>query len=102
MAIPKHWIFGLVSEPSRLVRSMTWLIEGSGPLSKLAYYPTVTGEPFRNTDRLSTLLESGKLCADAGLPPLDLAIDRVMICGARAMMGDLKWLLEALGFDEGS
>ena len=31
--------------------------------AKLLYYPTVTREPFRNTGRISTLLESGKLVA---------------------------------------
>ena len=70
--------------------------------AKLLYYPTVTREPFRNTGRISTLLDSGKLCADVGLLPLDAATDRVMICGSPAMMVDLKTLLESRGFAEGS
>ena len=39
--------------------------------AQLTYYPTVTREPFRNNGRISTLLESGKLHADVGLPPFD-------------------------------
>src|SRR3954465_12402190 len=42
---------------------------------KLLYYPTVPREDFRNTGRLTTLLENGKLAADLGLPPLNAAED---------------------------
>ncbi|MFG1375951.1 ferredoxin--NADP reductase [Xanthobacter autotrophicus] len=70
--------------------------------AKLIYYPTVTREPFRHNDRITALLESGKLCADVGLPPLDAATDRVMICGSPAMMGDLRTLLASRGFAEGN
>lgn len=70
--------------------------------AKLIYYPTVTREAFRNTGRITDLLASGKLNADVGLPPLDPAHDRVMICGSPAMMVELKALLEARGFAEGS
>ena len=69
---------------------------------KLIYYPTVTREAFRNTGRITDLLASGKLNADVGLPPLDPAHDRVMICGSPAMMVELKALLEGRGFAEGS
>jgi ferredoxin/flavodoxin---NADP+ reductase len=69
---------------------------------KLLYYPTVTREAFRNTGRVTTLLESGKLAADLGLPPLNPAEDRVMICGSPEMLRDLKSMMEARGFNEGS
>ena len=49
---------------------------------KLRYYPTVTREAFRNQGRLTDLLASDKLPADLGLPALDPAHDRVMICGS--------------------
>jgi len=62
------------------------------------YYPTVTREPFRNQGRLTDLLDSGKLCADLGLPPLDAAHDRAMICGSPAMLADTCKLLDARGF----
>jgi ferredoxin--NADP+ reductase len=70
--------------------------------SKLRYYPTVTREPFVNMGRMTELMESGKLFADLGVPPLDPAIDRVMICGSPAMLRDLKHMLEARGFKEGN
>ncbi|RTL58195.1 MAG: ferredoxin--NADP reductase [Rhodocyclaceae bacterium] len=65
---------------------------------KLIYYPTVTREPFRNQGRLTDLIESGKLFADIGLPPLDPAVDRVMICGSPAMLEDSCALLDRRGF----
>ena len=69
---------------------------------KLRYYPTVTREPFRNQGRMTDLIESGKLFTDLGVPPLDPAVDRVMICGSPAMLRDLKRLLEERQFKEGN
>jgi ferredoxin--NADP+ reductase len=65
---------------------------------KLLYYPTVTREPFRNQGRLTEVIESGKLFSDLGLPPLDAAVDRAMICGSAAMLADSCKLLDARGF----
>jgi ferredoxin--NADP+ reductase len=70
--------------------------------SKLRYYPTVTREEFRNTGRITTLIENGKLFEDLGVPPLDPANDRIMICGSSDMLRDLKEMLEARGFKEGN
>ncbi|KAB8038216.1 ferredoxin--NADP reductase [Janthinobacterium aquaticum] len=69
---------------------------------KLRYYPTVTREEFRNTGRITSLIESGKLFEDLGVPPLDPAVDRVMICGSSDMLRDLKDMLEERGFKEGN
>lgn len=69
---------------------------------KLLYYPSVTREPFPTQGRITTLLESGKVCTDLGLPPLSVEGDRVMLCGSEAMNADVKALLEARGFTEGS
>ncbi|MFL6679735.1 MAG: ferredoxin--NADP reductase, partial [Burkholderiaceae bacterium] len=69
---------------------------------KLLYYPTVTREEFRNQGRVTTLLENGKLAADLGLPPLNPAEDRVMICGSPEMLRDLKTMMEERGFKEGN
>ena len=70
--------------------------------SKLRYYPTVTRESFRNTGRVTDLIESGKLFEDLEVPPFDPAVDRVMICGSAEMLRDLKHILEARGFEEGN
>ena len=71
---------------------------GESVREKLIYYPTVTREPFRNQGRLTDLIESGKLFEDIGLPPLDPAVDRVMICGSPGMLRDSCALLNARGF----
>jgi len=75
-----------------------------GPLleDKLHYYPTVTREPFRNRGRITDLITSEKLFNDCGLPPLDGATDRVMLCGSPAMLTDLRAIFEQRGFVEGS
>jgi ferredoxin--NADP+ reductase len=65
---------------------------------KLIYYPTVTREPYRNRGRLTDLIENGQLFADIGLPPLDPARDRAMICGSPSMLAETSALLDARGF----
>jgi len=65
---------------------------------KLVYYPTVTREPFRNQGRLTELLASGQLNREIGLPELDPANDRAMICGSPAMLEDSCKLLDSRGF----
>lgn len=69
---------------------------------KLKYYPTVTREEFRNTGRLTTLIENDKLFRDLGVPPLNPETDRVMICGSQAMLADLKRMCEERNFIEGT
>jgi len=70
--------------------------------SKLRYYPTVTREAFRTQGRITKLIESGQLFQDLGNPPLDPAVDRVMLCGGPSVLADLKQQLLARGFEEGS
>jgi ferredoxin--NADP+ reductase len=69
---------------------------------KLLYYPSVTREPFATQGRITTLIESGRIFADLGLPPLSTEHDRVMLCGSEAFNADMKPLLEGRGFVEGS
>ncbi|QEA12944.1 ferredoxin--NADP reductase [Comamonas flocculans] len=69
---------------------------------KLRYYPTVTRESFIHQGRINALIESGQLAADLGLPQLDPANDRVMLCGSPEMLATLKALLTRMDFAEGS
>lgn len=75
-----------------------------GPLlqDKLIYYPTVTREPFRNRGRITDLITSNQLFNDTGLGTLDIATDRIMMCGSPRMLEDLKVMLEGRGFEEGN
>jgi ferredoxin/flavodoxin---NADP+ reductase len=70
--------------------------------SQLRYYPTVTREEYRNMGRVTDLLQTGKMFDDLDIPALDVANDRVMICGSPGMLRDLKNILEERGFAEGS
>ncbi|ULH05041.1 ferredoxin--NADP reductase [Alcaligenes faecalis] len=66
---------------------------------KLLYYPTVTREEFRNTGRITDLIQTGKLCEDLGIPQLDPAQDRAMLCGSPAMLADISAMLDKRGFE---
>ena len=65
---------------------------------RLLYHPTVTREPFRIRGRLTDQIESGELAQLNGLPALDPAQDRFMLCGSTAMLHDCRALLDARGF----
>jgi ferredoxin--NADP+ reductase len=65
---------------------------------KLIYYPSVTREAFRNRGRITDAIVDGLMSDTIGLPPLDPATDRVMLCGSPAMLDDLAALLDGRGF----
>ncbi|MCX8997746.1 ferredoxin--NADP reductase [Rhizobiaceae bacterium BDR2-2] len=69
---------------------------------KLKHYATVTREDYPFKGRITDLIESGKLFADLGVPPLDPAVDRAMICGSMTMIRDTAALLEKAGLTEGA
>jgi len=58
----------------------------------------VPGAPPPPGGRPTTLLESGRLLRDLRLPPLDPAVDRLMVCGSPALLSDVCVLLDARGF----
>lgn len=64
---------------------------------KFIYYPTVTREEFKNQGRVTDLMQSGKLFADIGLPPMNKEDDRVMICGSMQMNEDTARILDGFG-----
>ena len=72
-----------------------------GPIveGKLLYYPAVTREDFANRGRLTELMENGVMQATLGLPTLDPANDRFMICGSPQMLSDLRQVLDSRGFE---
>ena len=65
---------------------------------KLVDYPMVTREPVGSQGRLPDLSANGKLCADIGLPQLNPARDRAMICGGPAMLKGMRETLDGAGF----
>jgi ferredoxin--NADP+ reductase len=67
--------------------------------TQFTYYPTVTREPFRNRGRLTDLITSGQIFEDLGMPPLDAATDRAMICGSPAMLTELSNILDERKFE---
>ncbi|MET0286554.1 MAG: ferredoxin--NADP reductase [Polyangiales bacterium] len=69
---------------------------------KLHYYPSVTREDFLVKGRITDHIRTGRVFADLGLPELDPAHSRVMLCGSEAMNAEVKALLESRGFEEGS
>ncbi|KON64161.1 ferredoxin--NADP reductase [Komagataeibacter europaeus] len=75
---------------------------GEDVKGKLLYYPAVTRETFAVTDRITKLIETGKIFTDLNIPELDPEHDRVMICGSPEMLADTEKLLQDRGFDEGN
>ncbi|WP_310620019.1 ferredoxin--NADP reductase [Flexibacterium corallicola] len=69
---------------------------------KLKLYNSVTREDYPFQGRITDLIENGKLFTDLGVPPLDPAIDRGMICGSMEMIRDTKALLEKNDLNEGA
>lgn len=79
---------------------------------KLIYYPSVTRENIPESghennesilmhhERITTLITSGKLSRDIGLPALNTDSDRFMLCGNNDMLQDTMQLLDELGFSK--
>ena len=70
---------------------------GATVREKLIYYPVVSREPYIHQGRLTDLMRSGKLFEDIGLPNMDPAHDRAMICGGPGMLKDTCATLNDFG-----
>lgn len=75
---------------------------GEGFADKISYYPTTTREESLKMGRITTLIESGELFTDLGVPALDSETDRAMVCGSMEFNHDIKELLEKSGLQEGA
>lgn len=69
---------------------------------KLLYYATVTRDAHHHQGRITDLIRSGAMLGELGLPDLDAADDRVMICGNPGMLAEIKSMLAERGLEEGS
>ncbi|MCP5075539.1 MAG: ferredoxin--NADP reductase [Rhodobacteraceae bacterium] len=92
LAYGKHLTDALVDDP----------LVGEEAALKFRRYATTTREPSAHMGRITDLFESGRVFDDLGVPALDPAVDRVMICGSMALNVDLKNILDARGFTEGA
>lgn len=86
----------------RVADALTCPLVGDDAETKLRLYSTATREEAPYTGRITTLIESGKLFTDLGVPPLNPQTDRVMICGSIEMLRDLQALMEARGLSAGT
>jgi len=68
----------------------------------LVYYPTTTREETAHMGRITDNMTSGKVFDDLGLPKMDAAHDRAMVCGSLAFNVDVKEVLEGFGLREGA
>ncbi|MEL6679278.1 MAG: ferredoxin--NADP reductase [Pseudomonadota bacterium] len=75
---------------------------GEEAAAKLRYVPTTTRERFQTEGRITDLIRSGALAEHLRVPEIAPETDRVMLCGSMAFNVELKELLEARGFVEGS
>ena len=75
---------------------------GEMAVGRLKLYTTTTREPSPHMGRVTDLMRSGKLFEDLGVPKIDPATDRAMICGSMAMLNETKAILEEFGLVEGA
>lgn len=71
---------------------------GDAAREALLDHRSVTREAFPVRGRTTDLLASGRVAADLGIPDVDPASDRFMICGNMRMLADARRWLDDSGF----
>lgn len=66
--------------------------------SQLRYVPIISREVAERQGRITDWLADGRLEASLGLPVIDPANDRLMLCGSPAMLTQLRQMLDGRGF----
>ncbi|MHA6287567.1 ferredoxin--NADP reductase [Maricaulis sp. CAU 1757] len=69
---------------------------------KLVHFTSVTRDDGPVKGRVTDMIRSGELSTRLGVPALDPAVDRVMICGSDGLLKDVKTICLEHGFVEGS
>lgn len=72
---------------------------GEYAAKQFLYYPAVSREPFENNGRITDLMRACKVTSSLGLPLIDAAKDRAMICGSMPMLKDVSAMLDSVGFN---
>ena len=75
---------------------------GPENLAKIRYYPTTTREESPKMGRITNLLQDGKVFEDLGVPQINAAHDRAMVCGSLGFNKDIMEILEGFGLTEGA
>ena len=75
---------------------------GPENLAKICYYPTTTREESPKMGRITNLLQDGTVFKDLGVPQINAAHDRAMVCGSLGFNKDIMEILEGFGLTEGA
>jgi len=69
---------------------------------KLVHFTSVTRDEGKVKGRVTDMIRSGELATRLGVPALNPAVDRVMICGSEGLLKDVKQICLDANFIEGS
>ncbi|MFG6592921.1 ferredoxin--NADP reductase [Sulfitobacter sp. 1A13368] len=75
---------------------------GPENLAKIRYYPTTTREESPKMGRITNLLQDDTVFKDLGVPQINAAHDRAMVCGSLGFNKDIMEILEGFGLTEGA